>query len=161
MCYKSFKDTCEQAFCFDCWSWKMHLLHSLSLIFCIKTESWKRLFQKKMLLYYISDTFLMEYHQFYHIKYIKHYSLPWRKYDVEGLPLCDNRSSLSHYEYEYRQTVSMLDRNGLSENTKCTFPCSFLEYKVSCDLVDILTIFLSMSTCYRWQRTLRCIQKRS
>ena len=66
---------------------------------------------------------------------------PWRKYNVKGLPLCDNRLSLSHYEKEYRQTVSMLDRNGLSENTKCTFPCSFLEYKVSCDLVDILTIF--------------------
>ena len=52
---------------------------------------------------------------------------PWRKYNVEGLSLCDNRSSLSHYEYEYRQTVSMLDRNTLSTSTKCVFPCSFLE----------------------------------
>ena len=57
---------------------------------------------------------------------------PWRKYNVEGLPLCDNRLSLSHYENEYFRTVSMLDRNGLSENTKCTFPCSFLEYMITC-----------------------------
>ena len=69
---------------------------------------------------------------------------PWRKYNVEGLSLCDNRSSLSHYEYEYRQTVSKLDRNTLSSNTKCAFPCSFLEYKVRLSSLSTICVLRHM-----------------
>ena len=54
---------------------------------------------------------------------------PWRRVDVEGLPLCDNSTLLRKYSNTYFW-MTVMGRDEIVENTKCLMPCSFVEYKV-------------------------------
>ena len=58
---------------------------------------------------------------------------PWRSVSVEGLPLCDNRTMLLKYGDNYIYAVNY-GKNALLERTKCMMPCSFMEYKVICNV---------------------------
>ena len=55
--------------------------------------------------------------------------LPWRRVNIEGLPICDNATMLNHYDYSYSWAVDS-GRDMLMKLTKCLMPCSFMEYKV-------------------------------
>ena len=66
--------------------------------------------------------------------------LPWTKFDVEGLPLCDNMTMLKHYSHMHFQNL-IHESNSLSKimsNTGCSMPCSYMEYKVSIYIVSTL-----------------------
>ena len=54
---------------------------------------------------------------------------PWRRFDVIGLPLCDNLQLLAKYAQEYERISSMV-RSEILDDTKCLMPCTFMEYKV-------------------------------
>ena len=54
---------------------------------------------------------------------------PWRRFSVEGLPLCDNSNLLTRFGNEYTRVTQMV-KNELIEETKCLAPCTFMEYKV-------------------------------
>ena len=54
---------------------------------------------------------------------------PWRRFSVEGLPLCDNSNLLTQFGNEYGRIITMV-KNELIEETKCLAPCTFMEYKV-------------------------------
>ena len=55
---------------------------------------------------------------------------PWRRVNIEGLPICDNGTMLYKYDYSYWWAVDS-GRDMLRKLTKCLMPCSFMEYKVS------------------------------
>ena len=55
---------------------------------------------------------------------------PWRRVDVEGLPLCDNNQTLHKYSLVRLETWEMTSSE-LIYKTKCPMPCSYMEYKVS------------------------------
>lgn len=57
---------------------------------------------------------------------------PWRRYTVEGVPLCDNMSLLMNYGAANLERMYLMDTIELVEDTKCVLPCSFMEYKVGC-----------------------------
>ena len=54
---------------------------------------------------------------------------PWRKINVDGLPLCDNNETLNKYSKVRLETWEMT-RGELFMKTKCLMPCSYMEYKV-------------------------------
>ena len=54
---------------------------------------------------------------------------PWRRFSVEGLPICDNSNLLTQFGQEYNRITQMV-KNELIEETKCLVPCTFMEYKV-------------------------------
>ena len=54
---------------------------------------------------------------------------PWRRVNIDGLPICDNSTMLHKYDYSYWWAVDLgIDK--LKEVTKCLIPCFFTEYKV-------------------------------
>ena len=55
---------------------------------------------------------------------------PWRRVNVEGLPLCDNNETLFKYSSE-RYVAWEMSRAELFQKTKCLMPCSFMEFKVN------------------------------
>ena len=55
---------------------------------------------------------------------------PWSRVNVEGLPLCDNRTMLYKYSVQYWE-FGKLEREDLIKLTNCLMPCSYMEYKVS------------------------------
>ena len=75
---------------------------------------------------------------------------PWRKFSVEGLPLCDNWTLLEIYGNESSRINTDITRETLIRKTKCLPPCSFMEYKfvnktmnsILRFLVDILFFYL-------------------
>ena len=62
---------------------------------------------------------------------------PWRKYSVEGTPLCENLYSLWVYETATAM-VSNMDLTQLIQRNQCLSPCSYMEYQVSLLNFDIL-----------------------
>ena len=54
---------------------------------------------------------------------------PWRRFTVDNIPVCSNWSMLAHFGKEYERIMFMF-RDDLIETTKCSLPCTFLEYKV-------------------------------
>ena len=54
---------------------------------------------------------------------------PWRRFSVEGLPLCDSWYLFSEYNRTYYR-IYVMDKNELIQYTNCMLPCSFMEYKV-------------------------------
>ena len=68
---------------------------------------------------------------------------PWRRFSVEGLPLCDNSNLLTRYGNEYDRVTQMV-KNELIEETKCMAPCTFMEYKVD---ITICTYWVSGLSC--------------
>ena len=54
---------------------------------------------------------------------------PWRKFNVEGLPLCDNWTLLEIYGNESNRIHTDITMETLIRKTKCLPPCSFMEYK--------------------------------
>ena len=54
---------------------------------------------------------------------------PWRKFNVEGFPLCDNWTLLEIYGNESSRINTDITREMLIRKTKCLPPCSFMEYK--------------------------------
>ena len=54
---------------------------------------------------------------------------PWRRFSVEGLPICDNSNLLTQFGQQYNRITQMV-KNELIEETKCLVPCTFMEYKV-------------------------------
>ena len=54
---------------------------------------------------------------------------PWRKFNVEGLPLCDNWTLLEIYGNESNRIHTDITKETLIRKTKCLPPCSFMEYK--------------------------------
>ena len=54
---------------------------------------------------------------------------PWRKFNVEGLPICDNWTLLEIYGNESSRINTDITREMLIRKTKCLPPCSFMEYK--------------------------------
>ena len=55
--------------------------------------------------------------------------LPWRRVNIDDLPICDNATMLARYDYFYWSAVDY-GKNHLLKLTKCLMPCSFLEFKV-------------------------------
>ena len=55
----------------------------------------------------------------------------WRRFHVEGLPLCNNWTSLYQYGTESQNYLGQKDKNKITKRTKCSMPCSFMEYRVS------------------------------
>ena len=55
---------------------------------------------------------------------------PWMKSNMKGLPLCENKTSFGHYDYE-KFRVFFMNTQQLIEDTKCLMPCTFMEYKVN------------------------------
>ena len=55
--------------------------------------------------------------------------LPWRRVNIDGMPICDNSTMLNNYDYSYWWAVDWGIDN-LIKLTKCLMPCSFMEYKV-------------------------------
>ena len=55
--------------------------------------------------------------------------LPWRRVNIEGLPICDNSTMLYKYDYFYWKAVDY-GKDNLMKITQCLMPCSFMEYKV-------------------------------
>ena len=53
----------------------------------------------------------------------------WKRVNVEGLPLCDNFTTLRNFHLEYL-TVWKMDRKMINDEIQCLIPCSFMEYKV-------------------------------
>ena len=58
---------------------------------------------------------------------------PWRRFSVEGLPLCNNFTLLAkNFGATYtKYYIDITDREGIIAETGCLMPCSFMEYKVS------------------------------
>ena len=54
---------------------------------------------------------------------------PWRRFSVDGLPLCDNWTLLSDFHHLHR-ALSVMGKEELSAFTRCPVPCTFFEYKV-------------------------------
>ena len=54
---------------------------------------------------------------------------PWRRVNVEGLPLCDNATMLAKYTMQYFKAVEY-GKGVLMKRTNCLMPCTFMEYKV-------------------------------
>ena len=48
---------------------------------------------------------------------------------MDNIPVCSNWSMLTHFGKEYERIMFMF-RDDLIETTKCSLPCTFLEYKV-------------------------------
>ena len=55
---------------------------------------------------------------------------PWRRVNVESLPMCDNNETLSKYSSVRLETWEMT-KFELMQKTKCPMPCTFMEYKVN------------------------------
>ena len=55
---------------------------------------------------------------------------PWRRVDVEGLPLCDNNETLYKYS-KARLDIWEMTKDELIYKTNCPMPCIFMEYKVN------------------------------
>ena len=55
---------------------------------------------------------------------------PWRRFNVTGLPLCDDWTLLHYYSSENAKLATVV-RNKMMNVTNCLMPCSFMEYKVS------------------------------
>ena len=70
---------------------------------------------------------------------------PWRRVDVEDLPVCDNNQTLHKYSSVRLETWEMT-RFELIQKTKCPMPCSYMEYKVNITWIirpsKIMTQFL-------------------
>ena len=56
---------------------------------------------------------------------------PWRRYSVEGTPLCDNLWSLFNTYHIATAVISNMDLNQLIKRNQCLPPCSYMEFKVS------------------------------
>ena len=56
--------------------------------------------------------------------------LPWWRFSVTGIPLCDNQLLLDRYDDVY-MNFHRMDRNQVLEGTDCMMPCSFVQFKVS------------------------------
>ena len=54
---------------------------------------------------------------------------PWRRFDMESQPICDNLTVLNRYRIENSKII-YLDKNELFGETHCLLPCSFMEYRV-------------------------------
>lgn len=61
---------------------------------------------------------------------------PWRMSTIENMPICDNWTQLMNYKKEYDRVWHMF-RDEVIEYTKCLFPCTFMEYRVSIELSKI------------------------
>ena len=59
---------------------------------------------------------------------------PWRRFSVEGLPICDNWALLNKYTIENSKVGSDMVKDELIAETKCMFPCTFMEYKVGSEV---------------------------
>ena len=75
---------------------------------------------------------------------------PWRRFAVEGVPLCDTWTLLSRYSQENRRLTEEMDRAEIIEATQCLLPCSYMEYRVSALL---LTGFTSKRMMYKKEHT--------
>ena len=71
----------------------------------------------------------------------------WRRFTVEGQPLCDNSSLLYKYSQEYTKFMK-LDRDQLFAASNCMMPCSFMEYKVSADVGLYVGVDIYVDTFY-------------
>ena len=56
---------------------------------------------------------------------------PWRRFDVEELPLCDNWTMLDKYSEENLNIKDTMTKEDIIETTMCLMPCTFMEYRVS------------------------------
>ena len=56
---------------------------------------------------------------------------PWRRFDVEGLPVCDNWTLLDKYSEENLKISDTMTKGELIKTTMCLMPCTFMEYRVS------------------------------
>ena len=56
---------------------------------------------------------------------------PWRRFNVEGMKLCDNWTLLNEYSNENIRVYFDMNIGEIIEATKCRLPCSYIEYKVS------------------------------
>ena len=75
---------------------------------------------------------------------------PWRRFNVTGLPVCDEWTSLHDYSRENAKLATVV-RNEMMNITNCLMPCTFMEYKVCLVLVSILDVSIVLK-CYRYQR---------
>ena len=60
----------------------------------------------------------------------------WSKFDIEGMPFCQNVTMLEYYS-NISSSFQLMFKNELLGETNCLIPCSFTEYKVSKSYVDI------------------------
>ena len=56
--------------------------------------------------------------------------IPWTRKTVEGMPMCDNSTTLNNYDFYFDQ-IFMMPKSMLVKTTKCLLPCVFTEFKVS------------------------------
>ena len=54
---------------------------------------------------------------------------PWRRFNVSGLPECDNLILMTKYAHEYDRIASKV-KSEIIKETMCLMPCTFMEYKV-------------------------------
>ena len=54
----------------------------------------------------------------------------WRRFTVDGLPVCSNATQIYHYSEGYQNFYWNWNRKMLIEKTECLMPCTFMEYKV-------------------------------
>ena len=55
---------------------------------------------------------------------------PWRRFDIDHLPVCTNYSQMTQYSDIYLNHATMPQRKLISR-TNCLYPCSYMEYKVT------------------------------
>ena len=67
---------------------------------------------------------------------------PWRRFNMEGQPICDNSSLLNKFRMESTK-VSHLVKDDIFKETNCLMPCSFMEYRVSVDRSISIVLFYS------------------
>merc|ERR1719195_502161 len=61
---------------------------------------------------------------------------PWRMSTIENMPICDNWTQLMNYKKEYDKVWHMF-RDEVIEYTKCLFPCTFMEYRLTEDPIKM------------------------
>ena len=54
---------------------------------------------------------------------------PWRRFEIDHLPVCSNLSQVVEYSTVYEKYATMPQMKLITQ-TKCLYPCSYMEYKV-------------------------------
>ena len=62
----------------------------------------------------------------------------WRRFNVSGMPLCDNWISLTEFGNLNTKIQLDMEMEEITKTTKCMIPCTFMEYKVRIK-IDYLT----------------------
>ena len=71
----------------------------------------------------------------------------WRRFNVSGMPLCDNWISLTEFGNLNTKIQLDMEMEEITKTTKCMIPCTFMEYKVRIK-IDYLTWNTKNQQCF-------------